>query len=328
MYDVLLYLRRIKTYNMMKLFTRMLLCLACCLLASSCQKAIYDDTDPEEAGNGVTLRFNVAQFEQIPFDKAFSPSRGTNVANACSRINFAVYQNGKRIKQINQMKDSTEFGTIKLKLDKGKYFVALVAHSVDKDATMSDPTKITFTGTNGSKQVSDTFWFADSINVKVDSVCDLRLKRAVALLRLVTTDSIPENVVSVFFRYNGGSSTFDAVKGVGVVNSRQTEERIVSAEMIGKPAMFDIYTFPHAETDTLRKLQVAAYDKYKKTLVEKTFEKVPMRRNNITVYTGRFFSKGDDDSGTGGGTIGESKDMDFTINLMSDDEWTETHYNY
>lgn len=318
---------------MIKLLTRWLTLALCGLLMVSCQKAVYEENEPDD-GEGVTLRFNVTQFEQIPFDKAFSKTRGTQVDDVCSRINLAVYQNGKRVEQINQRKDSTGFGTIKVKLKKGRYLVVVLAHGAQGGVSMSDPQKIVFYRAEKSQKqtVTDTFWYADSITVNEAATVDIKMKRAVAMIRFTSTDNIPQGVASCIIRYNGGSSTFSAVKGVGVVNSRQTEELTVTQDMIGKPLLFEVYTFPHAEADTLDKVSMTAYNSSSTTLFSKEIKNVPIRRNNISVLKGRFFTSGsggdDDPGGDGGDDAGDGKDMGFTIDLLSEDEWTTTEYSY
>lgn len=318
---------------MIKLLTRWLPLALCGLLMVSCQKAVYEENEPDD-GEGVTLRFNVTQFEQIPFDKAFSKTRGTQVDDVCSRINLAVYQNGKRVEQINQRKDSTGFGTIKVKLKKGRYLVVLLAHNGDANPTMTDPEKIVFRRANKDKgrQITDTFWFSDSINVNEDSTCNLKLKRATSMFRMIITDEIPSDVAKMRFYIKKAFTTLNALTGFGRNStSAQWDEIDVTSEMRANVPIFDVYTFPRAENDTIS-IEVSARNKNDETPKNyvKSFDKVPIKRNNITVYKGRFFSSGGDDDpgGDGGDDAGDGKDMGFTIDLLSEDEWTTTEYSY
>lgn len=59
------------------------------------------------------------------------------------------------------------------------------------------------------------------------------------------------------------------------------------ADFVGGTA-FDIFTLPHTEEDVLTKLTVTALDANDNTVKERTFEKVPVNRNQITRYTGSF----------------------------------------
>lgn len=277
----------------------------------SCQKAIFDDEDEEIHGEGAKLRFRVTQFEQIPFDVA-DALRGTNIGKACTRLNFAVYQNGERLKQINQLATDSNFGTFNLALKPGEYQLVVLAHSSEGNPTMTDPNKVTFPNKN---KVTDTFWYGGNIVVNNDSVYQIKLKRAVAMVRLQTTDTVTNNVKLVRFYYTGGSSTLDALTGMGCVNSTQYTNFDITSDMVGKQMSFDIYTFPKADNKGLN-LQVTTHDKNNNVLVEETISNVPIQRNVITLYKGRLFNRNADSKG------------DFNVDLNSDDEWTTNEHPF
>ncbi len=139
---------------------------------------------------------------------------------------------------------------------------------------------------------------------------DLTLTRAVAMFRLVLTDeSVPSKVAKLKFYYLGGSSTFSPKDGYGCVNSKQTEIRPVPADFVSGTA-FEVYTLPHTEEDVLTKLTVTALDANDNILKERTFENIPITRNQVTRYTGSFFGSG------GGGATGSG---DFR--MTADPDW-------
>ena len=283
---------------------------AVCAMFFSCQKAVFDE-DEENQGNGAKLRFRVTQFEQIPFDEA-DATRGTNVGKACTRLNFGVYQNGECLKQINQQSSETGFGTFNLSLKSGEYQLVVLAHSSESNPTMTDPNKVTF---SNKDKVTDTFWYGDNIVVNNDSVYQIKLKRAVAMVRLQTTDTVTKDVKLVRFYYTGGSSTLDALNGVGSVNSRQAINFDITADMVGKQANFDVYTFPKVENKGLT-LKVTTHDKSNNVIVEENISNVPIQRNVITLYKGRLFNRNADSKG------------DFNVDLNSDDEWTTDEHPF
>ena len=285
-----------------------------CLWLVSCQKMVIDgdDEDGRVVDSGM-VRFNVVQLEQMPFADALA-SRGTNVKSVCSRINLALYKNGVRVKQVNQTSEDEDFGQLKLMIAEGTYKVVLIAHSGEKNPALTNPEKITFSG-----GMTDTFYYCDDLELTDGASFDLKLKRAVAMFRLVIADQIPSKVALMHFYYTGGSSTFDAVHGFGNVNSRQNEYFDVTEDMHGKPGTFEVYTFPHSDNSTLR-MQVTAHDAGNNVLVEKVFEDVEVKRNIITQYKGSFFG-----GEIEGEELGESN---VQLNLYSEDEWGETAYMY
>lgn len=278
-----------------------------CATFFSCQKAVFDN----EEGETAKLRFNITQFEQIPFDIT-DATRSTNISNVCTRLNFAVYQDGVRKEQIDQLSSDDGFGTFNLALQPGTYQLVVLAHSSDANPTMTDPCKITFTNKD---KVTDTFWYGDTLVVNNDSTCQIKLKRAVAMVRLQTTDTVTNNVKLVRFYYTGGSSTFDALNGVGCVNSKQAVNFDITSDMVGKQMTFDIYTFPKAENNGLN-LKVTTHDKSNNVLVEKTLSNVPVKQNVITLYKGPLFDRS------------ASGKADFNIDLESDDEWDTEEYPF
>ena len=185
------------------------------------------------------------------------------------------------------------YGTVALSLAAGTYCLVVIAHNCDGSATITSTEKVTFP----NNKVTDTFFYYGTL-VVTDALqsYDLTLTRAVAMFRLVLTDeSVPSKVAKLKFYYLGGSSTFSPKAGYGCVNSKQTEIRPVTTDGI-----YEIYTLPHTEQDVLTKLTVTALDANDDVIMERTFENIPIIRNQVTLYTGSFFgSGGTGDTGSG-----------------------------
>lgn len=286
----------------------------CLLSLSACEKMQTEDlTGPTSGKDGVAVQFNVAELEQVPFPSA-SSVRATDVKTLCTRVSLAVYQSGTKISQVNQQSSDTNFGRFQLVLSPGTYQFVIIAHSGQKNPTMTDIEKITFDG-----KVTDTFYYYTEFTVDQSVTRDLELRRAVAMFRLTATDNVPDAVRKMHFFYTGGSSTFDAVRGVGCVNSRQSEYREVTSDMLGKPTTFEVYTFPRADSNTL-KMTVTALDANDNTITFKEFPQVDIQRNMITQYTGEFFG------GQAGGDTNEPGTV--TLGIHSKDEWSQTVNTY
>lgn len=284
------------------------LLVAVCLTA--CEKPIIDDiVTPPDSGE-FEVSFNITHFEQVPFSSTTDTRAATTAGDACTRINLAIFSNGEKVKSINQTHTDSNFGTISTSLAEGTYTVVILAHSCQGNATISSPEEIKFP----NNKVTDTFFSCQTISIDAQTSLDVVLRRAVAMFQLNTTDNVPDNVKTMTFYYTGGSSTFNALTGFGCVNSRQTETREVTAEMLGKPAVFDVYTFPHAQEGKL-KMTITASDASDATVVERTFEEVPVAVNLITRYTGAFF---------GDNTLSETG----TFRLSMDTEWQQSDYQF
>lgn len=283
-------------------------CLLLVFFIASCQKVAVDDVDgnEEEQGQKSLITFRINQIEQTPFSSSEYSSRATSITKLCSHIFLAVYKSdGVRLTTKSQNSSDKDFGKLSVSLAKGTYRIVLLAYNQKDNPTAVDAQKIVF-GNNG--KMTDTFLWSDEITVENNLEKDISMKRAVAMFRLITTDNIPANVTKMKFYYTGGSSTLNAITGIGNANSKQ-EENLTVAET-GKPGTFEVYTFPKDDENVL-KIEVTALDANGNTVASRTFEDVPISRNKITQYKGEFFTGG----GSGNVTI------TFT-NLTTDDEWS------
>ncbi|MBO6288645.1 MAG: hypothetical protein J6M94_08680, partial [Prevotella sp.] len=126
------------------------------LLLASCEKAVFDEPkdEPEETAN---LILRIAGFEQIPFDTR-APQ---DITALCSHINVALYQDGERVKAVNQKADDSDFGTVNLTVEPGTYQFVVLAHSCSGNATTTNIEKITFP----NNLITDTFYYYGEVSV-------------------------------------------------------------------------------------------------------------------------------------------------------------------
>ncbi len=285
---------------------------ALALLLAACEKPILD-TEDITSTNDANVILHFTQFEQEPFSvgggsAAMTTRAATEITALCSRLNIAIFDaDGTKVKTVAQKEGDSGYGTVALTLAAGTYKLVVIAHNCDGSATITSTEKVTFP----NNKVTDTFYYyGDLVVTDAKQSYDLTLTRAVAMFRLVLTDeSVPSNVAKLKFYYLGGSSTFSPKDGAGCVNSKQTEIRNVPS---GSPAgmSFEIFTLPHTEDDVLTKLTVTALDANDNTVKERTFENIPVTRNQVTRYTGSFFGSG------GGGST-----SDGTFRLTADPDW-------
>ena len=220
---------------------------ALALLAAACEKPVIDEDLVATKDANVILHFK--QFEQEAFTRA-----ATDITGLCSRLNIALFDaEGTKVKTVAQKEGDSSYGTVALTLTAGTYRLVVIAHNCDGSATITSTEKVTFP----NNKVTDTFYYyGDLVVTDAKQSYDLTLTRAVAMFRLVLTDeSVPSNVAKLKFYYIGGSSTFSPKDGYGCVNSKQTEIRSVSSDVV-----YEIFTLPHTEDDVLTKLTVTALD--------------------------------------------------------------------
>jgi hypothetical protein len=247
----------------------------------SCEKMNVDGSDDDGSKANVVLR--IGSVEQVPFEMA--KTRGRDVNGVCSRLNFLVYQDGERIRQISQTSDEEGFGEARIQLAEGQYFLVVLAHSSNGNPTSTNANKIGFTNTTG---FTDTFFYAADLIVEDEDVTrTLELKRITAMVRFIPYDNIPVNAGRIRFYYTGGSGTLDAGSdGWGVVNSKQSQWY----DLTHNEEKFEIYTIPHGADDELTVTASTYKGQTDNIETERKIEGIPVLRNHITICRGYLFA--------------------------------------
>lgn len=252
---------------------------------SSCEKANLPDDTKNEVVDGVNLILYVKPLEKLSYGpKKVKTRAAVPIGDVCKRLQLGIFQNGTKVATVSQTNDKDDFGLFTLSLAKGRYQIVVIAHNGEGGATLTSPTSIKF----HKNKVTDTFYYYDELDVEDNRRQELVLKRCVAKFVLSIEDALPSALAQMEFKYTGGSSTFDAVTGMGNVHSRQTEIRAVSREMTGQPGKFEIYTFPRTDSHGLN-ITVTAQEAGGAVLAEKTFAEVDVKVNTISEYAGTFF---------------------------------------
>jgi hypothetical protein len=288
----------------------------------SCQKAVIEDSDIEGTDDDgkVAITLNVTGVEPFASEPRQAPSRATEIKDLCSRINVVIYQNGKRLTQVNQTSKDDGFGSVSLRLAQGSYALLVLAHSGTGNPALTNPAKVPFS----KVKMTDTFYLYDNLTVSNNTTLNATLHRAVGMFRLKMTDKMPTNVEEMQFYYTGGSSYFDATTGYGCAGTGHGEAFTVSKDQLGQSQTFEFYTFPHA-SDEAPKMQVKALDSLE-IVKQRVFTNVQIVKNQITQYTGSFFVNSDSGDDSGGEVFSDSSTV--SIPLVTNDEWTTVDHRF
>lgn len=264
--------------NMTRLISKILF-LFLTVTLTSCEKPIV--TEAADADN-VTLTFQPT-FRDI--------TRGTSVT-AFKKLNVMLFDaQGNRVfdKVRTQLSSDEDFCTLSLQLTAGTYWVVAVGHSSTISATIKSPDVVQFTASDGEK-LTDTFCHCSQITIGGETnTFTLPMYRAGAMIQFCLTDeSVPDNFAYLIMEYTGGSANFNPTTLEGITKSTQSEKRIRNDLMIHQA-----YTFPYLSMSCLLKITVSATDMDGTVIRKRVFEDVPVTRNRITTYTGKFFEEGD-----------------------------------
>lgn len=330
--------------------------LAACLLLTGCEKAVFDDDDsstPAVTKGNVVL--SVSGFEHMKS----AARNAVSLTEVCTRLDFAVYKDGERLVNVHQKASSATFGQVELSLAEGDYQVLVIGHSGLGSANpdTKNPANVLFsnlTEKGGGTGYSDTFYYYGNLTVGAGQTSEsYRLKRAVAMFRLVTTDAKPADVKRFWFSISGGCKGFDTTEGKGVYNPKQQAPIMfydLDESYDGKPLQLDVFTFVSAEAGkvnlTVRAMSAANSLGERDILYERVFGNVSMERNTITQYSGAFFGTGEPDNPDEPDTPGNPDNPDnpdnpgdpddpddpdtpadpSTCSFLVDTDWGSTHY--
>jgi len=287
---------------------------------SSCEKMVIEEDDN---GGQPAVESNANLILKIVADE----TRG-DISDYWKTLNFVVYQGDKKVKAVTQKAGESDYGKVGMTLAQGTYQVMVLAHS-SANPTLSNPENVKFTNDDG---FSDTF---TGYNASVEvgdqpKTYEIRLTRATSMLRFKTKDVKPARVTRLWFQYRGGSRAVNVLTGYGVDASIQTVVVDVPDSLTGKSLTFDFYTFLREDEGTLS-LSIKAFDSKGSLLLfpgmdEKEyireFKDIPMKRNEITEYSGNFFEGVPADDARADSTASS-----FTI--IADTAWAGiTHYDF
>jgi len=275
----------------MKKLTLIILPLLLLLLLTGCEKIVLDGADgvqPDAADGQVTISVDGANTSYAGFETRSS----LPVEEVCTRLCFAVYQGGTRLKYDNQKLGDADFGTATFTLDAGTYQLLILGHSGQANPATTKPEQVKFTNltASGGTGYTDTFYYYGQLEV-TGSTPQLRytLERASAMLRLIVRDAVPSQVSQFYFYYTGGSGQLDVTTGYGSANSQQKVTLPVTPGL--QSQQFELYTFPHADGQPV-KFKIEAQTSTGETLFTRELQ-ATMEPNIITQYSGNFFSSSD-----------------------------------
>lgn len=263
---------------------------------ASCEKPVFDEKTDKDTGN-VTLTFEPTTRDL---------TRGTAVT-AFSKLNVQLFNaDGDKVfdKVKTQLSTDDDFCRMSLNLSEGTYTVVAVGHSSTISATIKSPAVCQFTASDGEK-LTDTFCACQQIVVSGDKAdFTLPMYRVGAMIQFVLTDTqVPNNFAYFLMEYTGGSANFNPTTLQGITKSSQSERRIRNSLNIHQA-----FTFPYMAESCMLKITVSGLDADGTVIRKRVFEDVPVTRNRITTYTGKFFEEGD----------GEFTQSDFGFVVQTD----------
>ena len=260
------------------------------MVCTSCEKMVIDEENPssEQTGNAnLVLRVSKSSFH--PYDG--DTKAVVDVSEYCTRFNFVLYQDGKKVKAVTQTKDEAgnDFGQVAMTVSTGTYQLMVLAHSsVGGNPVLSNPEEIQFTNALG---YSDTFCYYGTIEVTTEQTThDILLQRATTAVRLNFDEVFPDNMGNMKIYYTGESGVLNATTGYGGTTNSKQEKIVNMSSFAGQHTTYSlpIYTFMRQDAGTLN-IKITAYNNEGGVIVERSYEDVPIEHTKATDFEGEFF---------------------------------------
>lgn len=259
------------------------------MVCSSCEKMVFDEEGSSEQSGNAYLILRVSPNSFYPYEG--DTKAVVDMADYCTRFNFVLFQDGKKVKAVSQLKEEagTNFGQVAMSVSTGTYQLMVLAHSsVGGNPNLSHPEEVQFTNALG---YSDTFCYYGTIEVTTEQTThDIMLKRATTMVRFDFDEVFPDDMGNMKIYYTGESGVLNATTGYGgATNSKQ--EKIVNLTSFAgqhKTYSLPIYTFMRQETGTLD-ITITAFSAGGDIIIQRSYEDVPIEHNKATVFQGEFF---------------------------------------
>ncbi|MEG1543440.1 MAG: FimB/Mfa2 family fimbrial subunit [Tannerellaceae bacterium] len=213
------------------------------------------------------------------------------LVDLCKSIEYVVYDKAtnKFVKHHQKNQGDDDFGIVYDTLPAGKYQVSFLAHS-----SLNAQQKENIISFN---EISDMFYATKDIEVNsMDVQSDISLTRAVSLIHLVASDTIPNKLQTLSLSATGYPKMFDMLTGYGHLSGTEgAYVKTFSAEDLKKAADSISFLTLIPENNGLLELTQTAKDKDNNVLRTRTISKVSPEKGKELRYTGKLYSPANPD---------------------------------
>ncbi len=279
--------------------------IAIALLAMSCSNS--ESIEAPQSGK-VTVTFSVSNYEQKDMDDAETRSASINNLDY---LTLGIYDaNTLELVDtpVTQYYSDDDFGTFSVTLEYGSYKVLVLGYTNSRQPDMTNPKALVFTDNfvpNLFINMSDL-----TVDANTSGSQTIMLSRVVAGFRVEFADSTPETIDRVEVVAEGGSYILNSTTGY----ADEVLTRNHTVTLTSTAGGVSLYAFLTADEATME-FTLTAYDTSDNVLASHHFTNVPMKINQLTVYTGYFFTP-------------ETTESGFSIGNADDFDWTEVNHTF
>ena len=248
-------------------------------------------TIPEEEGNSKTFTFQVTNYMQYAMDEgtraAIAPSKSDRIQHLALGIFDATTNTLVAPVQI-QNKTDQGYGSFTAKLNYGTYRLVFLGYGGSNSILkMENPEEISFENNTLPQTFLSSFEF--TVDANTAATTSVSLKRVVSGFELTMADAISSRTSGIKIKSTGGGMVLNAKTGFAKASTGRENTIVISESYHGKTGESVIfYLFLPANEESMD-ITASAVDKNGEAFIERTFAKVPMKINTLTIYQGNFF---------------------------------------
>ena len=265
-------------------------------------------TIPEEEGNSKTFTFQVTNYMQYAMDEgtraAIAPSASERIQHLALGIFDATTNTLVAPVQI-QNKEDQGYGSFTAKLNYGKYRLVFLGYGGSNSIlTMEKPEEISF----GSDALPQTFLssFEFTVDANTAATKSVLLKRVVSGFELTMADAISSRTSGIKIKSTGGGMVLNAKTGFAKASTGRENTIVIPESYHGQKDKNVIFYLFLPANQEIMDITASAVDENGEAFIERTFAKVPMKINTLTIYQGNFFA-----------------DSPYGFSITMEDDWGE-----
>ena len=269
-------------------------------------------TIPEEEGNSKTFTFQVTNYMQYAMDEgtraAIAPSESERIQHLALGIFDATTNTLVAPVQI-QNKTDQGYGSFTAKLNYGKYRLVFLGYGGSNSIlTMEKPEEISF----GSDALPQTFLssFEFTVDPNTAATTSVVLKRVVSGFKLTMADAISSRTSGIKITSTGGGMVLNAKTGFAKASTGRENTIVIPESYHGQKDKNVIFYLFLPSNEEIMDITASAVDENGEAFIERTFAKVPMKINTLTIYQGNFFA-----------------DTPYGFSITMEDDWGEEVVN-
>ena len=264
------------------------------MMAASCgnQSDELSNEQTVEQSQLVPVRVHVEGFSLSHEEFSGAQTRAAeDVADytGVTSITLAFYAtNGTEAYKSTQAKGDADYGTFSLSLPMGSYTMVAVAY-YNNDASplvLTSPTEAAFTGT----RPYETFATTQAVNITNTSAVDISatLNRIITQLKVVSSDGKTADVSNVRMTFSAGGKDFNPTTGFAITNTGFANT-VGNSASVGTSSTSLGFLFLATDEQNIN-VTIETLDADGNTLLSKTVNNVPFKRNRVTKLMGAMYT--------------------------------------